>query len=60
MTQLLTLVGLYYKNLDLLHDNPEDAEKLKETVSELGNFRNECNKRFKKVEAQMSAIGKVD
>lgn len=60
MLQLLTLVGLYYKNLDLLHDNPENAQKLQETVSELGDFRNECNKRFKKVEAQLATLGRVD
>ena len=60
MLKLLTLVGLYYKNIDRFYGVPEDEQNLKDTVKELGNFRQECNKRFKKVEAQLSSIGHVD
>ena len=58
MLNLVTLVGLYYNNLQLFFD--KDEEKLKETIEELGDFRNQCNKRFKKVEKQLSKMGHVD
>lgn len=60
MLDLLTLVGLYYKNLDIFYGVESDKQNLDDTVAELGKFRSECNKRFKKVEAQLSSIGHVE
>ncbi len=59
MNNLLNLLGLYYNNITLFYE--ENAEEsLKETIQEFGEFRKECNKRFKKVEAQLSSIGNVE
>ena len=60
MKNLLLLVGLYYKNMVTFYGVDGEEQNLKETIQDIGKFRKECNKRFKKVEAQLASIGHVD
>ena len=60
MKNLLLLVGLYYKNMVTFYGVEGEETNLKETIQDIGKFRKECNKRFKKVAAQLASIGHVD
>ena len=60
MQQLLKLVGLYYNNMLTFYGTEGAEENLANTIEAIGKFRKECNKRFKKVESQLSAIGHVE
>ena len=60
MKNLVMLIGLYYKNVDHYYGVEEEKEKFNETLAEIEKFRTECNKKFKKVEAQLASIGHVD
>ena len=60
MQNLVMLVGLYYKNMVTFYDVEGEEQNLQETIQDISKFRKECNKRFKKVEAQLSSICQVD